>query len=100
MDDIARRLTSTSFVVICGIGSGGFFTLQSGIVSQILGLNRLQRGIGFLEIAGSFGFLAGPISAGALLDAFGGPDNGPGPYRPAIVRWRLTITPQRIGADG
>jgi hypothetical protein len=33
----------------------------------------------------SFGNLAGPISAGALLDAFGGPSQGPGPYKPAIV---------------
>lgn len=33
----------------------------------------------------SFGNLAGPISAGALLDAFGGPNQGAGPYKPAIV---------------
>lgn len=33
----------------------------------------------------SFGNLAGPISAGALLDAFGGSDQGAGPYKPAIV---------------
>jgi hypothetical protein len=33
----------------------------------------------------SFGNLAGPISAGALLDAFGGPGQGAGPYKPAIV---------------
>jgi len=33
----------------------------------------------------SFGNLAGPVSAGALLDAFGGTDQGAGPYKPAIV---------------
>jgi hypothetical protein len=38
-----------------------------------------------MEVAASFGYLAGPISAGALLNAFGGPDQGAGPYRPAIV---------------
>ena len=39
-----------------------------------------------MEIAASFGFLAGPISAGSLLDAFGGPTRGAQPYRPIIVR--------------
>lgn len=36
-------------------------------------------------MAGSFGFLAGPISAGALLDAFGGVEAGAKAYKPAIV---------------
>lgn len=71
---------------MCGIGSGGFFALQSAIVSQILGSHRVNAGISWLEVAGSFGYLAGPISAGALLDAFGGADEGAAPYRPAMVR--------------
>jgi len=54
-------------------------------VAQVIGLHRLERGIGWLELAASFGFLAGPISAGALLDAFGGTTQGAGPYRPVIV---------------
>jgi MFS family permease len=70
---------------MCGIGSGGFFTLQASVVAQIIGVNQLDRGIGWLEIASSFGFLAGPISAGALLDAFGGTRGGSAPYRPIIV---------------
>lgn len=70
---------------MCGIGSGGFFALQSAIVSQILGSHRVNAGISWLEVGGSFGYLAGPISAGALLDAFGGADDGAAPYRPAMV---------------
>jgi MFS family permease len=77
--------TNGSFAILCGIGSGGFFALQSSVVAQVVGLHRLERGIGWLEIAASFGFLAGPISAGSLLDAFGGPSQGAGPYRPIIV---------------
>lgn len=73
------------FAILCGIGSGGFFALQSSVVAQVVGLHRLERGIGWLEIAASFGFLAGPISAGSLLDAFGGPTRGAQPYRPIIV---------------
>ena len=76
---------ASSFVFICGVGSGGFFALQSAIVSQILGSHRVNAGISWLEVSGSFGYLAGPISAGALLDAFGGADQGAGPYRPAMV---------------
>jgi MFS family permease len=75
----------TSFALLCGIGSGGFFALQSSVVAQVIGLHRLERGIGWLELAASFGFLAGPISAGALLDAFGGTTKGAAPYRPVIV---------------
>jgi MFS family permease len=75
----------SSFALLCGIGSGGFFALQSSVVAQVIGLHRLERGIGWLELAASFGFLAGPISAGALLDAFGGTTKGAAPYRPVIV---------------
>jgi MFS family permease len=70
---------------MCGIGSGGFFALQSAIISQILGSHRVNAGISWLEVGGSFGYLAGPVSAGALLDAFGGADQGAKPYRPAMV---------------
>lgn len=81
----ARSSASPSFVFMCGIGSGGFFALQSAIVSQILGSHRVNAGISWLEVFGSLGYLAGPISAGALLDAFGGADDGAAPYRPAMV---------------
>lgn len=70
---------------MCGTGSGGFFSLQSSIVAQILGSHRLHSGVSWLEVAESFGYFAGPISAGALLDSFGGPDRGAKAYKPAMV---------------
>lgn len=101
--DPARRLeysvpflAARSFVFMCGIGSGGFFALQSAIVSQILGSHRVNAGISWLEVGGSFGYLAGPISAGALLDAFGGADEGAAPYRPAMVSH--APSPVRVGS--
>ena len=59
-------------------------------MAQIVGSHRVRIGVGWLEVAMSFGNLAGPVSAGALLDAFGGTEQGAGPYKPAIVssnRW-------------
>ena len=54
-------------------------------MAQIVGSHRVRIGVGWLEVAMSFGNLAGPVSAGALLDAFGGTEQGAGPYKPAIV---------------
>jgi MFS family permease len=76
-------------VILCGSGSGGFFSLQSSVVAQVIGNHRLTSGISWLEVAESFGYLVGPISAGALFDAFGGVDIGAGPFLPAIVRSTL-----------
>lgn len=54
-----------------------------------------------MEVAMSFGNLAGPVSAGALLDAFGGTEQGAGPYKPAIVSnedWTSLICQYLVGA--
>jgi MFS family permease len=67
------------------MGSGGYFSLQSSIVAQIVGSHRVNQAIGVIELASSIGFLAGPISGGALLDAFGGPSAGAEAYKPAMV---------------
>ncbi|GHJ89148.1 hypothetical protein NliqN6_5550 [Naganishia liquefaciens] len=72
------------FVVLAGMGSGGYFSLQSSIVAQIVGSHRVGPAIGAIELVSSIGFLAGPVSGGALLDAFGGPDAGAKAYKPAM----------------
>ncbi|KAJ9125077.1 hypothetical protein QFC22_000030 [Naganishia vaughanmartiniae] len=72
------------FTVLAGMGSGGYFSLQSSIVAQIVGSHRVNQAIGAIELASSIGFLAGPISGGALLDAFGGPSAGAEAYKPAM----------------
>ncbi|GFZ49201.1 hypothetical protein JCM24511_06951 [Saitozyma sp. JCM 24511] len=74
------------FVMLCGSGSGGFFSLQSSVVGQVIGDHRIHSGVSWLEVAESFGYFAGPMSAGALLDAFGGVHQGAGPYLPAIIQ--------------
>ncbi|KAJ9127745.1 hypothetical protein QFC24_000028 [Naganishia onofrii] len=75
--------------VASGIGRLGFgiiadFVVGSSIVAQIVGSHRVNQAIGVIELASSIGFLAGPISGGALLDAFGGPSAGAEAYKPAM----------------
>ncbi|KAI5454814.1 hypothetical protein NCC49_003696 [Naganishia albida] len=72
------------FAVLAGMGSGGYFSLQSSIVAQIVGQHRVGAAIGAIELVSSIGFLAGPVSGGALLDAFGGPEVGASAYKPAM----------------
>jgi MFS family permease len=71
------------------MGSGGFFSLQGSIVGQLVGSHRIDKAIGIIELIESVGFFAGPVTAGLLLDAFGGPEAGPAAYRPAMVSGRL-----------
>ncbi|KAJ9108703.1 hypothetical protein QFC21_000023 [Naganishia friedmannii] len=78
------RISWSEFTVLAGMGSGGYFSLQSSIVAQIVGSHRVNQAIGAIELASSIGFLAGPISGGALLDAFGGPSAGAEAYKPAM----------------
>jgi hypothetical protein len=54
-------------------------------VAQLVGSHRIDKAIGAIELVESVGFFAGPVTAGLLLDAFGGPEAGPSAYRPAMV---------------
>lgn len=74
------------------MGSGGFFSLQGSIVAELVGSHRIDKAISIIELVESVGFFAGPVTAGLLLDAFGGPEAGPAAYRPAMV----SLSPQRL----
>lgn len=45
-----------------------------------------------MELVTSFGYFLGPVTAGILLDAFGGQDQGAKPYRPAMYLVGATTT--------
>ncbi|KAJ9104748.1 hypothetical protein QFC19_003889 [Naganishia cerealis] len=68
--------------IVAGIACAILF--MSSIVAQIVGSHRVNQAIGAIELVSSIGFLAGPISGGALLDAFGGPEAGAEAYKPAM----------------
>lgn len=44
-----------SFAVLAGMGSGGYFSLQSSIVAQIVGSHRVGPAIGAIELVSSIG---------------------------------------------
>lgn len=44
-----------SFAVLAGMGSGGYFSLQSPIVAQIVGSHRVGAAIGAIELVSSIG---------------------------------------------
>jgi len=80
------------FAFWCGLGSGGYFSLQSSIVAQVVGAHKINQGIGYIELSTSLGYLLGPITAGVLLDAFGGSEQGAKPYKPAMYLVGATTT--------
>lgn len=43
------------FAVLAGMGSGGYFSLQSSIVAQIVGSHRVGAAIGAIELVSSIG---------------------------------------------
>jgi predicted MFS family arabinose efflux permease len=43
------------FAVLAGMGSGGYFSLQSSIVAQIVGSHRVGTAIGAIELVSSIG---------------------------------------------
>lgn len=73
------------FVIIVGMGSGGFFSLQCSITAQLVGSHRLDKALSAIEAIESIGLFAGPVSGGFLLDAFGGPTAGAKAYRPIMA---------------
>lgn len=56
------RLVS-SFAVLAGMGSGGYFSLQSSIVGQIVGSHRVGPAIGAIELVSSIGQSSYPVNA-------------------------------------
>jgi hypothetical protein len=50
-----RFAPAFSFAVLAGMGSGGYFSLQSSIVAQSVGSHRVGAAIGAIELVSSIG---------------------------------------------
>lgn len=72
------------FVVVNGMGNGGFFSIMPTVVSNVFGSARVSVAMGMIVTGWAGGYLMGAPIAGYLLDAYGGETAGFKAYRPAI----------------
>ncbi|ETN39888.1 uncharacterized protein HMPREF1541_06114 [Cyphellophora europaea CBS 101466] len=73
-----------AFVIVNGIGNGGFFSVMPTVVSNVFGSVRVSVAMGAVVTSWTGGYLMGAPIAGYLLDAYGGETAGFKAYRPAI----------------
>jgi MFS family permease len=67
-----------AFVLVLGVGYGGFIALSPAVIAELFGVDGLGRLIGATYTSAAFGSLVGPPLAGFIIDATGS-------YTPAIV---------------
>lgn len=84
------------FVVINGMGNGGFFAIMPTVVGNVFGSARVSVAMGMIVTGWTGGYLLGAPIAGFILDAYGGEKNGFRAYRPAIL-WAGSMA---LGAAG
>lgn len=73
-----------AFVIINGIGNGGFFAIMPTVVGNVFGSARVSVAMGMIVTGWTAGYFLGAPIAGFILDAYGGADSGFKSYRPAI----------------
>ena len=72
------------FVIIAGIGNGGFFSLMPTVVGHMVGSIRITTAFGMIVTAWIGGYFMGSPIAAYLLEAYGGAQAGLSAYRPAM----------------
>lgn len=72
------------FVVLNGMGNGGFFSVMPTVVAKVFGSVRVSVAMGTIVSSWTGGYLMGAPIAGYILDAYGGETAGFKAYRPAI----------------
>lgn len=72
------------FVVINGIGNGGFFSTMPTVVGSVFGSRRVGVAMGMIVSGWTGGYLMGAPIAGYLLEAYGGEKSTLKAYHPAI----------------
>ncbi|KAF9232145.1 major facilitator superfamily domain-containing protein [Melanogaster broomeanus] len=71
------------FVIINGLGNGGFFATMPSVVGHVYG-SRVSVAFAMIVTSWSIGYIMGAPVAGWLLDLYGGSDAGRAAYRPAM----------------
>ncbi|KAK5046184.1 hypothetical protein LTR84_008641 [Exophiala bonariae] len=72
------------FIIINGMGNGGFFAIMPTVVGNVFGSARVSVAMGMMVTGWTGGYLLGAPIAGYLLEAYGGEKGGFEAYRPAI----------------
>ena len=72
------------FVIIAGLGNGGFFSLMPTVVGHMVGSIRLTTAFGMIVTGWIGGYFMGSPIAAYLLEAYGGAEAGLSAYRPAM----------------
>ncbi|ETW79330.1 MFS monocarboxylate transporter [Heterobasidion irregulare TC 32-1] len=72
------------FIVLNGIGNGGFFSTMPSVIGHMYGSSRVASALAMVVTGWAFGYLLGSPVAGWLLDAYGGSSAGRTAFRPAI----------------
>ncbi|TRM62463.1 major facilitator superfamily domain-containing protein [Schizophyllum amplum] len=72
------------FIILDGLGNGGFFSTVPSVVGHVYGPNRMTGVLGMVLSAWAAGYILGSPVAGWLLEMYGGSDAGISAYRPAM----------------
>ncbi|KAL1761783.1 major facilitator superfamily domain-containing protein [Schizophyllum commune] len=72
------------FIILDGLGNGGFFSTVPSVVGHVYGPNRMTGVLGMVLSAWAAGYILGSPVAGWLLEMYGGSDAGITAYRPAM----------------
>ncbi|KIY53307.1 MFS general substrate transporter [Fistulina hepatica ATCC 64428] len=72
------------FIILNGLGNGGFFSTVPSVVSHVYGPHRVTTVLAMVLTAWAAGYILGSPIAGWLLELYGGSDAGIAAYRPAM----------------
>ncbi|KZP20801.1 MFS general substrate transporter [Athelia psychrophila] len=72
------------FVLINGVGNGGFFSTIPSVVGHMYGPKRLPTALSMIVTAWGAGYMMGAPVAGYILERYGGTEAGRAAFRPAM----------------
>ncbi|TFK72538.1 MFS general substrate transporter [Pluteus cervinus] len=72
------------FIILNGLGNGGFFSTVPSVVGFVYGPNRVTTILAMVLTGWAAGYMLGSPVAGWLFERYGGSDGGRIAYRPAM----------------
>ncbi|KZP11025.1 MFS general substrate transporter [Athelia psychrophila] len=72
------------FILLNGVGNGGFFSTIPSVVGHVYGPKRLPSALAMIVTAWGAGYMMGAPVAGYILERYGGSEAGRAAFRPAM----------------